>query len=403
MNSATLKAALILVALSHGAWAQGMPGMGATGPTEVGVMALTTADVPYKVTLPGRAVASEETEIRPRVEGLVEEIVYKSGRPVAVGDVLFRLDAATYEAELASAEAGRDSAQAALATAQAAYNRASKLEGVGISTSDLETARATLAQAEADLKSAEAELQKAQLDLDRVDLKSPIAGIPDVPAVSVGSLVTANQTDPLTTITRLDPIFVDVTESSTRRMRIREEIDSGAMSPGTELDVTLTLENGVVSSEKGTLITPGVNVSTTTGSIDMRFKFDNPHRMILPGQFLRVEVTLGTSKAILVPQRAATRQADGTLTAFIAQDGTAHEVQLTYSGTYQNAWVVTEGVAEGDLILLDGLTNLADGAEITTVPVTINAQGVVEDAATTGIDAVGAPADQADQSSAESE
>ncbi len=351
------------------------------GMTEVGVMVLSETEVPFTTTLPGRAVAKEQTEIRPRVEGVIEEIAYTAGQRVEAGDLLFRLDAETYEAAYASAEAARDSAEATLITAQAAYDRYTKLEGVGASTSDLESARATLAQAKASVKSAEADLKQAQLDLDRVEIRSPIAGIPDVPEFSVGSLVTANQSDALTTVTRLDPIYVDVSESSARLMRIREQVDAGTLTPGKQLDVTLTLENGEVYDGKGTLISPGVTVSTTTGSIDLRFEFDNPDRLILPGQFLRVDVTLGTSKAILVPQRATTRQSDGTLTAFVAEDGTAHQVTLSYSETANNAWIVTDGVSVGDEIILDGLTNLTDGATITTVPVTINDAGVVEDAA----------------------
>jgi RND family efflux transporter, MFP subunit len=370
----------VLLAFPTVVFAQSGPMGGGT--TEVGVMELAETNVPFTTTLPGRAVAKEQTEIRPRVEGVIEEIAYTAGRRVEAGDLLFRLDAETYEAAFASAEAARDSAEATLATAQAAYDRYAKLEGVGASTSDLESARATLAQAKASLKSAEADLKQAQLDLDRVEIRSPIAGIPDVPEFSVGSLVTANQSDALTTITRLDPIYVDVTESSARRMRIREQFAEGILLPGKELDVSLTLENGEVYDAKGTMVSPGVTVSTTTGSIDMRFEFDNPDRMILPGQFLRVDVTLGTSKAILVPQRATTRQSDGTLTAFVAEDGTAHQVTLSYSGTADNAWIVTDGVEAGDEIILDGLTNLTDGAAITTVPVTINAAGVVEDAAT---------------------
>ncbi|WP_460272769.1 efflux RND transporter periplasmic adaptor subunit [Celeribacter sp. ULVN23_4] len=378
-----VRAAVVLLCLASpvSAFAQGAPG-GGSQVTEVGVLTLEETEVPFSTTLPGRAVAKEQTEIRPRVEGVIEEIVYTAGRRVQAGDVLFRLDAETYEAALASAEAARDSAEATLTTAQAAYDRYTKLEGVGASTSDLETARADLAAAKASVKSAEADLQQAQLDLDRVEIRSPINGIPAVPEFSVGSLVTANQSDALTTVTRLDPIYIDVTESSARLMRIREQLEDGTLSPGKELDVTLTLENGEIYDGKGTLISPGVTVSTTTGSIDMRFEFDNPKRLILPGQFLRTEVTLGTTKAILVPQRATTRQSDGTLTAFIAQDGTAHQVTLTYSGTANNSWIVTDGVDVGEEIILDGLTNLTDGAEITTVPVTINDAGVVEDAVT---------------------
>ncbi|MCO5133177.1 MAG: efflux RND transporter periplasmic adaptor subunit, partial [Phyllobacteriaceae bacterium] len=210
---------------------------------------------------------------------------------------------------------------------------------------------------------------------------SPIAGFADVSNVSVGAIVTANQTDALTTVTALDPIYVDVAESAARIARVRERIDAGSMQPGETLAATLELESGTSYDGTGRLVSPGVTVSTTTGAVDMRFEFDNPDRMILPGQFLRVNVEIGRQTAILVPQRATERQADGSLTAFVAEDGAARQVTLTYAGTYENAWVVTDGVSPGDRIILDGLSNLSDGAEITTVPVTINAAGVVEDAA----------------------
>ncbi|SIO07774.1 efflux RND transporter periplasmic adaptor subunit [Vannielia litorea] len=375
-------AALILLAGIGLAHAQGMPPGGAgRGPTEVGVMALEEADVPYAVTLPGRAVASAQTEIRPRVGGMVEEILYQPGRPVDAGTPLFRLEPDSYEAALAAAEASQASAEAALATAKATVERYERLEGVGATVSEVQTARSNVASAEATLKSAEAAVQTAQLDLDRSVLKSPIAGIVDVAAVSVGAIVTANQTDALTTVTQLDPIYVDVSESAARIIRVRERIDSGAMQPGDRMEAELTLESGSTYAGIGRLVTPGTSVSTTTGAVDVRFEFDNGERKILPGQFLRVKIVIGTQRAVLVPQRATTRQSDGTLTAFLAVDGKAQRVVLETSGTHENAWVVTSGVAAGDMVILDGLTTLADGAAISPVPVTIAANGVVQDAA----------------------
>ncbi|MFY0635362.1 MAG: efflux RND transporter periplasmic adaptor subunit [Vannielia sp.] len=386
-------AALILLASIALAHAQGMPpGGGSRGPTEVGVMSLEEADVPYSVTLPGRAVASAETEIRPRVGGMVEEILYEPGRPVEVGAPLFRLEPDSYEAALAAAEAQKASAEAGLSTARATVERYERLEGVGATVSEVQTARANVASAEAALKSAEAAVQTAQLDMDRTEMKSPIAGITSVASVSVGAIVTANQTEALATVTQLDPIYVDVAESSARIGRVRELIDSGALQPGDQLGVKLTLESGTTYESTGRLVTPGVNVSTTTGSVDLRFEFANDARRILPGQFLRTEIVIGSRRAVLVPQRATTRQSDGTLTVFLAVDGKASQVLLETAGTHENAWVVTSGVVAGDMVILDGLNNLSDGAEIATVPVTISATGVVEDAAP---DAAGAEGDAA--------
>ena len=359
--------------------AQGMPR--ASGPTEVGVMTLKTQEVPYIVTLPGRAVAYEQTDIRPRVSGQIKSIDYDAGHKVSTGDALFHIDDDTYQAALTAAQAELASAAANVQAAQAQVDRYTKLEKTSISVSDLETAQVALAQAKAAQLQAKADLQTAQLDLDRTIIRSPVDGIPDVAAVSVGSLVTANQTTALSTVTRLDPIYVDVSESSARIMRVRQRIASGSLTRGAQLKVSLLLETGEDYDGTGTLISPGATVSATTGTVDFRFRFDNPNRQILPGQFLRAKITLGETRAILVPQGATTREGDGSLSAFIASDGKAKKVTLTTSGSYQNAWIVTDGIQSGDAVILDGLKNLRDGGAIKTVPVTINAAGVVRDVA----------------------
>ncbi|WP_375690270.1 efflux RND transporter periplasmic adaptor subunit [Pseudooceanicola sp. LIPI14-2-Ac024] len=353
----------------------GPPGM-ALGPTEVGVVTLETANVPFSNTLPGRAVAFEAVDIRPRVGGVIAEIVYEPGRTVAAGDVLFRIEDDSFEAQLTAAEAEVARAEAALATAEQTVTRYERLEGVGVTTETLDSARVAVLQAQADLSSARASQQVAQLDLDRTEITSPITGYAAVPTVSVGALVTANQTDALTTVTRLDPIFVDVEESSRRFAQIRNRMESGSLERGGEIDIALELETGETYSGKGTLVSPGATVSTTTGTRQLRLQFDNPERRIMPGQFLRVDMTLGTSEAILVPQGATSRTAAGALTAFVAVDGRAEERTLTDQGSFENAWVVTEGVAAGEQLIVDGLSNLTDGAEVTPVPVIIGDDGV---------------------------
>ncbi len=182
-------------------------------------------------------------------------------------------------------------------------------------------------------------------------------------------------------MTRLDPIYIDVSDSSAGMLRVRAQIDDGSLRPGTTIGVSLVLENGEAYDGKGTVVVLGNVVSSTTGSFDLRVQFDNPRRMILPGQFLRVKLTLGTTRAWLVPQRATARSADGTLTAFVVKDGVAGKVSLTTSGSQDNAWVVTAGVADGDQLIVDGLTNLRDGAKVIPVAATIDADGVVHDAA----------------------
>ena len=369
-------AALALM-LANQVLAQGAPGP--RGPTEVGVMAVAQEDVPYTVTLPGRATAYQQTSIRPQVGGEVLEITYDPGKPVRTGDLLFRLDPETLAAALAAAEAAVTGAEASLTEAQNTVTRYRRLEGSGVSAVDRASAEVAVRQAEADLKSAEAARASARLALERTEITSPIDGMADVAAVSVGDLVTASQSDPLTTITQLDPIYVDVSESSARMLRNRARINAGQLIASHELETQLILETGEVYQGTGRIVSPGIHVSSTTGTVPTRLQFDNPDHVILPGQFLRLQLTLGTTRAVLVPQRATSRASDGTLTAFVAREGKAVQVTLNETGTYRNNWIVIQGIDPGEQLVLDGLDDLRADTPITTVPVTIDAEGVVRE------------------------
>src|SRR5690606_28344 len=175
-------------------------------------------------------------------------------------------------------------------------------------------------------------------------------------------------------------IYVDVSESSARMLRNRARISAGQLVVNGGVTTQLILETGEEYQGEGRIVSPGIAVSPTTGTVPIRLQFDNPDRMILPGQFLRVQLTLGTTRAVLVPQRATSRASDGTLTAFVARDGKAQQVTLSEQGSYRNSWIVTQGISPGEQLILDGLENLRAGTEVTTVPVTIDAQGVVREA-----------------------
>lgn len=373
--------ATLVLLVANQALAQQGGGRGPQGPTEVGVMTTTEEDVPYTVTLPGRAIAYQQTGIRPQVGGEVLEIAYDPGRPVKAGDLLFRLDPETLAAALAAAEAAVTGAEASVEQAQNTVERYRRLEGSGVSAVDRANAEVALKQAEADVKSAEAARDAARLSLQRTEIRSPLDGMADVAAVSVGDLVTANQSELLTTITQLDPIYVDVSESSARMLRNRDRFNAEQLMTNGRVQTQLILETGQEYLGTGRIVSPGIAVSSTTGTVPIRLQFDNPSRMILPGQFLRVRVTLGSTRAVLVPQRATSRASDGTLTAFVARDGKAVQVTLVETGSYRNNWIVVQGIDPGEALILDGLDNLRAGAEITTVPVTIDTQGVLREAA----------------------
>lgn len=379
----------LLIAATSGAFAQAAPGgkggSGAPqGPTMVGTVTLQLQDVPFVRTLPGRAVAYETGEIRARVSGVVEKILYKAGDRLKPGDPMFKIEDSTYSAALASAQASVEGAQAQADATAATVARYKTLQGSAVTAADLQTAQVAAAVASASLAAAKASLNVAQLDLDHTVVKSPITGVAGLPTVSVGALVTANQTDALATVIRMDPIYVDVSDSSAGLLRVRAQVDDGSLKLGTKVQVALVLETGETYDGEGTVVVLGNTVSSTTGTFDLRVQFDNPRRLILPGQFLRVKLTLGSTRAWLVPQRATGRSADGTLTVFVAKDGVAKNVSLTTAGSQNNAWVATAGVADGDQVIVDGLTNLRDGAKIEAVPVTIDADGVVHDVADAG-------------------
>lgn len=352
-------------------------------PKQVGVVAVNLQDVPRIVTLPGRAVAVNETDIRPRVGGIVTEVLYQPGQPIEEGAPMFRIDDVTYRANLASAEAQVASAGAQVTEAQAAFDRTSALQGSGTTRAQVEEAQAALDQALAAQQSAEADRTLAQLELDWTTVNSPISGIASVADVSIGDLVTAGQAEAMATVTQLDPIEVDMYEPSSRFLSVLDDIRDGSLRMNDELSATLTLENGREYQATGTLVAPGVTVSTSTGSIDTRFRFDNPDDLLLPGMFLRGQVDLGVSQAFLVSQSATTRDRIGNLSAWIVQDGKVSQRDLTEDGSYQNQWIVTDGLEDGDMLVVDGLAGLSEGAEVVSVPVTFDETGVLrtEDAA----------------------
>ena len=376
--------ALALAGAATMASAQGGPpgGMPPAGPLEVGVIDMQMQEIPRIVTTPGRAVAFQDVEVRPRVGGVVEEILYSPGQLLEVGDPLFRIDDASYLAAVATARANLATAEANLPVKQAAYDRAEQLSGRGYTEAEVEAARASLAEAKATLDANKAAVEYAETELSWTTMTSPIAGRADVSTVSVGDLVTAGQADALTSIVTSDPIYVDMMEASARILSVRSAIAEGDLQQNDTLQATLTLENGDIYRGTGQLVTPGNNVSTSTGTVTIRFTFDNPDHIILPGMFVRGEIVLGTMQAYLVPQRAAMRGNSGKLTAYvIGETGKAEQVTLEDDGTYQNAWIVREGLNDGDRLVVDGLSSVRAGQEVSPVAVTIDEDGVSRDIA----------------------
>lgn len=354
---------------------------GAMPPQQVGVIAMERGPVAQDFSLPGRAVAFEQVQIRPRVGGVVTEILYTPGSPVQAGDPLFRLDDASYVATAANDRATLAKAEADLPVKQAALDRATRLVNQGTTQAALEAAQSEFAAAQANVDSARAALDYSQTQLGWTTIASPIIGYTEVAAVSVGDLVSAGQADAMTTVTRTDPIYVDMLETSARLLQLRNNIDSGVLTPNQTIQATLTLEDGTVYQGQGKLVAPSALVSTSTGTLAVRFEFENKDRRILPGMFVRGTVSMGTVQAWLVPQRAAQRASNGDLTAFVARDGKAAQVTLQSTGISDNAWVVVDGLTDGDQLIVDGLNTLRNGQDVAPVPVELDAAGLVQNAA----------------------
>lgn len=359
---------LMILTLAIGGAAQAQMGPGGrgapTGPTTVGVITVTRESVDLQELVPGRALASEESLVRPRVGGMITAILYEPGASVSAGTPLFQIEDEIFRANLAATEAQLVQAQTARDNAAASVERFERLANSATRV-DADTARATLASAEAQLINAQNARDNAARELRYTIVTSPIAGIAGLPEVTVGDLVTANQATGLVTVTRIDPIHIDLTEPSARLMSLRNQVEAGLLSPNDAVDVTLTLDGGGTYEGAGRLIAPGLNVSTTTGTQTMRFSFENPEARILPGMFVRGAVTLGSVDAILVPQRATSRGNDGSLTVWVVgADNKTERRTLQTMGETRNHWIVTDGLEEGAQVLLDGLRNMQVGREV---------------------------------------
>ncbi len=370
---------LLLLAVPASAQMPGGPG-GSAGPVEVGVVTLHKQVVPFSAELAGRVGASKVVEIRPQVGGIVKAIDFRDGATVKAGDVLYEIDDASYQAQVDVARATLEKAQASVTSAQAKYDRYLKL-GANVSASDLEDARIALVQAKADAASAAANLKVAEINLGFTKVAAPISGLIGESSVTQGALVTAAQTTALATVRLLDPVYVDLVDTSTNLLEIRAQFVAGNLQGGPERGkptVHLILEDGSTYAETGELTLTDVVVSESTGTFTLRATFANPHRILLPGMFVRATVDLGSDpNGFLVPQRAVTFNAAGEPTVLIAKDGKAETRVLTTSGSRVNAWIVTGGIEDGDQVIVDGLQKVSAGSAVKPLEVTIDADGVI--------------------------
>jgi len=372
-----------IISLSSVAFAQPMMG-GAAGmsaaATEVGYIVMEPQTVPLTTTLPGRVVAYQTAEVRPQVGGIITSVNAKEGAPVEAGDVLFTIDEASLKANVASAEASVASAEAQVPSAQGTVTRyESLIDTGGVSAADLDTAKVALAQAEAALALAKAQLQTAQISLSQASITAPISGRLGSVSAEIGSLVTAGQSDALTTIRRTDPVYVTLVESYANILANRPAGDPDPDNPPPSPKVSLTLDDGTVFDQTGTISSADMVVSETTGTVTLRATIPNPRMTLLPGMFVRAYIEIGQQEGVfLVPQRAVTFSSTGDPTAFfVTEDNKVEKRVLTATQDMNNAWVVTAGVTAGDKLVVDGLQNISNGSSVSPLEVTISDNGVI--------------------------
>lgn len=351
-------------------------------PVPVGIVALSSQSVALTTNLPGRVLASELAEIRPQVDGIVEKRAFREGSAVKAGDTLYELDATKFRAAHDAAAAGARKMEAGLRSAEAKLERGVQLAKTNsLSTQAVEDARTEVLLAQADVAAAKAAVRTAQINLDYATIKAPIGGVIGTSSVGVGSLVTANQGAPLATVRQVDPIEVDLVDSSANLLRIRAQMSAGSLGRDHDVPpvVELQLEDGSTYSERGKIAVADLVVSEGTGTFGLRATFPNPRRLLLPGMFVRANVHLGvTPTAFLVPQRAVTRNDAGQATAFFATADNRAEMRTLQTGrAVGNDWLVTAGVTNGDRLIVDGLQKITAGSAVAPVVVTIDGNGVV--------------------------
>jgi len=376
--NATLVAALFAVCALAGCNAQDHAG--APPPsgvkTQVSVVTLQPQSVTITAELPGRTTASYVAEVRPQVSGIIQKRLFQEGSEVKEGEPLYLIDPSAYQASYDSAVANLQKAEAALPSAAAKVERYQNLiKQNAVSKQDLDDATASLAQAKAEVASAKASVESARINLSFTTITAPISGRIDKSTLTPGALVTASQTTILTTIRTLDPINVDVTQSSTNLLNLSQAIKAGRVKvSGDNVSVKLKLENGSIYPLSGKLEFTESSVSETTGTYSVRAVFPNPDRLLLPGMYVRALVEQGVApNSFLAPQRAVTHNAKGEPTAlFVNKDGKVEERVLTVSQSVGNNWLVSSGVSDGDRVIVEGSQFVRPGQDVDAVEVIID-------------------------------
>ena len=335
-------------------------GAGAQRAPQVSVTEIQLTELDMTTTLQGRTASYLVADVRPQVAGILQKRLFKEGSEVKEGQALYQIDPAVYEAAVASAKAELQRAQAVLYQTRLTANRYAQL----VKTN------ARSKQNNDDAQAAEAGLKNAQINLDYTTVRSPISGRIGRSLVTPGALLSAHQAQNMAVVQTLDPIYVDVTQSSKEILSLKKDIASGKLkTKGGAIPVTLIMEDGTKYPQTGELTLSEVSVDPGTGTITLRAEFPNPDNILLPGMFVRTELPQGTmEKALLVPQRAVMREANGTPYVYVVEDGKIAIRRLVTHRTQGQNWIVEEGLKPGEKVVIEGLQRIRPGVPVQIVP-----------------------------------
>ena len=342
-------------------------------PPEVGVVTIAPQRVVLTTELSGRTAPHLVAEVRPQVGGIIQKRLFTEGSDVKAGEVLYQIDPATYQAAYDSAKAVLARGEANLAPLKLKAERFRDLVKINaVSQQDNDDIVAAVKQAEAEVEGARAALEAARIDLAYTTVKAPISGRIGRSAVTTGALVKASQDQPLATIQQIDPIYVDVTQSSTDLLKLKRDLASGLLksSGPQQAEVRLVLEDGTPYPQPGTLKFSEVTVDPSTGSVTLRTLFPNPQQLLLPGMFVRVILNEGVNeKAILVPQRGVTRNPEGrALVTVVDAEEKVEPRVIKVARTVGENWLVSDGLKPGDRVILEGIQRARPGMVVKAVP-----------------------------------
>lgn len=345
----------------------------AAGPVEVSVVTLQPQQVTLFTELPGRTSAYRGAEVRPQVSGIVQKRLFEEGSEVKAGQQLYQIDPSTYQATVQSAVASLATARANLKSVEAKATRYADLVQINaVSKQDYDDAVASLDQARAQIQVAQASLDTARINLGYTKVYAPISGRIGKSSVTEGALVTASQTTAMATITQLDPIYVDVNQSSSELLQLRQAISAGLLQQGqqNQAKVTLTLDGSTHTYDQaGQLQFSEVTVDQSTGAVQVRALFPNPKKELYPGLFVRARVEQGVREnAILVPQPALVRNPDGSAMVWlVGADNKVNTHPVVTTQSVDDKWLVDSGLKAGDRVVVEGLQKIRPNAEVRPV------------------------------------